>query len=188
MSMKYFLLLIIIIFLTTCALFDGYKDNTHAMYARMLTSEEIQKLHERDTIEKTINTNSLNGRLLVLNLGYGKFNFVEIDKWEEHFTSSEYGEIVMTTEYDDYGNIRKRLVQKISKKTQGSSNIEEWRSDLINVDNDTVLIQFRKSIQKNQTYYTVFKVINFQTLQSDRLKEKIELDTIPSSLNLILEE
>lgn len=183
MNIKYFVLPIIIL-LSQCALLDGYKDNTHAMYAKMLTSNEIQKLLEGDTIEKTIDKPYMNGKLLVYHLGNERYNFIEIGKWDEHFITLQNGakrEIMRTTEYDNYGNVRKRVVYEINKKTQNLSIIEEWKSNLKKVGNDTVLIQNITSIQKKQTYHMIYKVINYQSLLSDRLKEKIELDTLPSS-------
>jgi hypothetical protein len=107
--MKGFYLVILLAFLTGCAPFDGYIDNSHRWYHNSLNKIEKEKIYKSGGIIKSWNgTNNLGdytrGNLLIKN-GEKRnlFNFIETGKWEERHSGS-LGKTIKSNIYDDYGN------------------------------------------------------------------------------------
>jgi hypothetical protein len=164
----------------SCAVLDGYKNNQHSEYAKRLTPEAKASLAAGEELVWEFNSASTKGKLLVTkeNAKFGKYNFIEIDEWEEHFdyetNGIKKGKAKTKTTYDQYGNVvfRTEWIKPARDSDFYQSTVIDGK--LLYNGTDSVFVQTTTILNKYGQKTTQYsnQVINYKELLSDRLKNK----------------
>ena len=166
---------------SSCAIFDGYKDNLHSWYASSLTQQDKRLIDSGDTLIRVIDTEKTKGTLLIIKgqKGLGKYNFVEIGEWEERFNySGRKGEAITETIYDNYGNIISRAEWDKRKNDTDFYLRATYDSEISQTYTDSILKQtiIVYNPEGTKIFETNFIINDYKNLLSDRLKIKFKID------------
>jgi|GEM_PF-2931294 hypothetical protein len=125
--------------LTSCGLTSKYQNAQHSVYAKMLTTDEMNTINQKGEITRDIEFNDpndnrlLKGKLRILKTDrQDVFNFVEIGEWIDHGRLGNSGkyhnlEYRDTTFNDNLGNSISRVVYDKDKQNKFSLG-ERWTS------------------------------------------------------------
>ncbi len=170
----------ILLFLSSCALFDKYDLNQHSAYHRSLTIVEREEINSKGRIVKQWKgTNSLGdyeeGDLLIINSTNNTYKFIQIGHWESSHNltrgNKNLGTLKQIMDFDSLGNLRSR---ESYLKPQEANNfyLAEKLTSTINQENKLVQFSERMDADKRKMYHIHFRYMNYQFMDNDRLKKK----------------
>ena len=170
-------LLTIIALISSCGLTSKYKSGQHAVFAKLLTNDEIAEINRNGEIYRYINFNHpgfMYGTLRIIKTqNPNVFNFVEVGDW---FVSSEtrdkYGFFKIATldtvKYDSLGNILSRVSYDMSR--DGFNLVYSCYG---RIDENGFTQSVKRFINKVLTDEYSSKVIDYIDPKSDIQKNKI---------------